>query len=80
MKYLEKLTETFANFSLIAKITSVSSNDIGDLLETYAEGEGIMSQAKKKLISSFRLQEGTPITPLLLFYLQLGPDSKKTFR
>ena len=31
-----------------------------------------MSQPRKMLISSFTLQNGTLITPLLLFYLQLG--------
>ena len=54
------------------KNTWVSKNDIGDLMKTYAEEEGIMSQPRKMLISSFTLQNGTLITPLLLFYLQLG--------
>ena len=40
-------------------------------MKTYAEEEGIMSQPRKMLISSFTLQNGTLITPLLLFYLQL---------
>ena len=31
-----------------------------------------MSQPRKMLISSITLQKGTLITPLLLFYLQLG--------
>ena len=39
-------------------------------MKTYAEERGIMSW--KKLISSFTIQNGTLITPLLLFYLQLG--------
>ena len=41
-------------------------------MKTYAEEEGIMSQPRKLLISGFTLQNGTLITPLLLFYLQLG--------
>ena len=41
-------------------------------MKTYAEEEAIMSQPRKMLISSFTLQNGTLITPLLLFYLQLG--------
>ena len=40
-------------------------------MKTYAE-EGIMSQHRKKLISSFTLQNGTLITPLPMFYLQPG--------
>ena len=43
----------------------VSKNDIGDLMETYAEKEGILYQPRKMLISSFTLQNGTLITPLL---------------
>ena len=41
-------------------------------MKTYAEEKGIMSQPRKMFISSFTLQNGTLITPLLLFYLQLG--------
>ena len=41
-------------------------------MKTYAEEEGITSQPRKKMISSFTLQNRTLITPLLLFYLQLG--------
>ena len=41
-------------------------------MKTYAEEKVIMSQPRKMLISSFTLQNGTLITPLLLFYLQLG--------
>ena len=41
-------------------------------MKTYAEEEGIMSQPLKMLTSSFTLQNGTLITPLLLFYLHLG--------
>ena len=61
-----------ANFPPIFKNTLVSQNDIGDLMQTYAEERGIISQPPKMLISSFTLQNGTLITPLLLFYLQLG--------
>ena len=41
-------------------------------MKTYAEEEGIKSQPRKMMISSFTLQKRTLITPLLLFYLQLG--------
>ena len=36
-----------------------------------AEEERLLSQPQKMLISSFTLQNGTLITPLLIFYLQL---------
>ena len=49
-------------------------------MKTYAEEEGIMSRPRKMLISSFTLQNGTLITPLLLFYLQLGLVCTKIHR
>ena len=51
-----------------------------NLLKAYAEEEGIMSQPRKMLISSFTFQNGTPINPLLLFYLQLGLVCTKIYR
>ena len=67
----EKLKANIANFPPVFKKILVSKNDIGNLMKTYAEAEGIMSQPRKMLISSFTLQNGTLITLLLLFYLQL---------
>ena len=68
----ENLRSKFNNFSPIFKNTLVSKSDIGDLLENYAEEERLLSQPRKMLTSSFTLQNGTLITPLLLLYLQLG--------
>ena len=49
-------------------------------MHDYAESEGLLCQPRKKLISSFFLENGTLITPLLLFYLELGLVSKKIYR
>ena len=68
----ENLRANFANFPPIFKNTLVSKSDIGDLMKIYAEEGGILSQPRKMLISSFTLQNGSLITPLLLFYLLLG--------
>ena len=68
----ENLRAKFPTFHPIFRNTLFSKNDIGDSMKTYAEDEGIMSQPRKMLISSSTLQNGTLITPLLLFYLQLG--------
>ena len=46
-------------------------------MKEYAEKEGIMSQPKRMLISSFHLKNGTIITPLLLYYLHLGLEGTK---
>ena len=68
----ENLRANFANFPPIFKNTLVSKSDIGDFMKNYAEEEKLLSQPQTMLISSFILQKGTFITPLLLFYLQLG--------
>ena len=49
-------------------------------MKQYAEKENIMVQPRRMLISSFILTNGTIITPLLLFYLQLGLVCKKIHR
>ena len=41
-------------------------------MKSYAEEERLLSQPRKMFVSSFTLQNGTLITPLLLFYPQLG--------
>ena len=77
LKVTEHLKAYFANFPPIFKNTVVSRNDIGDLMKEYAEKEGIMSQPRRMLISSFHLNNGTIITPLLLFYLHPGLECTK---
>ena len=67
----ENLRSKFNNFSPIFKNTLVSKSDYGDLMKSYAEEERLLPQTPKMLIFRFTLQNGTPITPLLLFYLQL---------
>ena len=46
----ENLRSKFVNFPPVFKNTLVSRSDIGDLMKTYAEEEGIMSQPRKMLI------------------------------
>ena len=70
----------FANFPPIFKNTLVSKSDIGHLMKNYAEEKRLLSQPRKMLISSFALQNGTLITPRLLFYLQLGLVCTKIHR
>ena len=49
-------------------------------MKNYAEEERLLSQPRKSLISSFTLQKGTLITPVLLFYLRLGLVCTKIHR
>ena len=73
----ENLRANLANFPPAFMKTLVSKNEVGDLMKTYAEEEEIMSQP---LISSFILQNGTLISPLFLFFLQLGLVCTKMHR
>ena len=73
----EHLRYYSSNFPPISKNTVVSRNDIGDLMKEYAEKEVILSEPRRMLISSFILTNGTIITPLLLFHLQLGLVCRK---
>ena len=68
----ENLRSKFHNFPPIFKNTLVSKSDIGDLMKSYAEEKRLLSQPRKMLKPSFALQNGTLISPLLLFYLQLS--------
>ena len=49
-------------------------------MKDYAEKEGFLSQPRKMLISNYFLENGTPITPLLMFYSDLGLVCKKIYR
>ena len=48
IEVIEKLKANFLFFPPLFKNTLVSKNDIGDLMKTYAEDKGIMSQPGKK--------------------------------
>ena len=76
----EHLRDYFSNIPPIFKSTAVSGDDIGNLMKQFAEKENIMVEPGRMLISSFFLTNGTIITPLLLFYLQLGLVCKKIHR
>ena len=76
----EELKDKFANFPPIFKKTNVCRHDIGSLMKDYAEKEGLLCQPRKRLFSSVFLENGTLITNLLLFYLDLGLVCKKIYR
>ena len=76
----EELKKKFANFPPIFKNTNVGRHDIGLLMKDYAGKEGLLCQLRKMLISSYFLENGTLITHLLLYYLELGLVCKKIYR
>ena len=49
----ENLREAFANFLPIFKNINVDRDDIGPFMKKYAENEGILTQPKIMLISSY---------------------------
>ena len=66
-----------ANFPSIFKNTNVGGHVFGLLMNDYAENKGLQCQPRKMLISSYILENGTLITPLLLFILDLELVGKK---
>ena len=78
LKVPEHVKAHFANFLPIFKNTVVSRRDIGVLMKEYGEKEGIISQQRRMLKSSFHLNYGTINTPLLIFYLHLGLERTKS--
>ena len=76
----ERLKKKFANFPPVFKNTKVGRHDIRSLLQDYDEIQGLLCQPRKMLISSYFLENGTLITHLLLFYLELGLVCKKIYR
>ena len=76
----EELKKKFASFPPIFKNTNVGRHDIGSLMQKYAEKEGLLCQPPKMLISIYFLENGTLITPLLLFQLDFGLVCKKICR
>ena len=49
-------------------------------MKNYAEENDLLKNTQRMLISSFKLANGTIITPLLNFYLSFGPQCTKTYR
>ena len=80
IEVLEELWKKFANFPPVFKNTNVGRHDIGLVMKDYAEEKGLLFQPRKMLISSYFLENITLITPLLLFYLDLGLVCKKVYR
>ena len=76
----DEIKKKFANFPPIFKNTNIGRHDIGSLMQDYAEKEGLLCQPRKMLILCYFLENGTLITPLLLFYLELGLVCKKIYR
>ena len=80
LKVPDGLNYKFSNFPPIFKNFNVSRADIGEYMREYAIENNLLKQPQRKLISSFKLENGTIITPLLNFYLSLGLKCTKIYR
>ena len=79
LKCLKSSRRNLLIFHPFSKNTNVGRHGIGLLIKDYAEKEGLLCQPRKILISSYFLENGTLITPVLLFYLNLGLVYKKIY-
>ena len=80
IKVPEHINENFQNFPPLSKKTNVCRLDIGPLRQEYAENKELMSQLRRLFFSTIDLTNGPIITPLLLFYLDMGLVCSKTYR
>ena len=76
----EHLQKGFKYFPPIFKNCFVSRDDIGEYMKTYAEKHYLLQHPSKRLISSFHLENGSVITPLFNFYINLGLEYTKIHR
>ena len=76
----DELKSKFANFPPIFKNIEVGRNDIGDYMKNYTIENDMLKPPQRMLISSFKLENETVITPLYNFYMELGLQCTKIYR
>ena len=76
----DELKAKFSNFPPIFKNTDVGRNDIGEYMQNYAIENDLLKHPQRMLISSFKLENGSIITPLFNFYMELGLQCTKVYR
>ena len=75
----ENLRGKFESFPPIFKKIFVSRSDIGEFMKKYAKENKLMTQPRRMLISNFHLINGTIITTVLNFYLDLGLECDRIY-
>ena len=80
IKVPERLKEQIVSFPPIYRIANKCGQDNGSPMEEYAENEVLISQPRPIKFYSFELFNDTIITPLLLFYLEMGLECTKNLR
>ena len=80
LKIPDGLKYKFSIFPPIFKNFNVNQADIGDYMREYAIDNNLPKQPQRMLFLSFKLENGTVITPLLNFFLSLGLKCTKIYR
>ena len=75
----ENLRKKFESFPPISEKKFVLRSDISEFTKKYGEENKLMTQPRRMLISSFHLINGTVITPLLKFFLDLGLECDRIY-
>ena len=80
LEVTDGLKYKFSKFPPIFKNFNVSRADIGEYMREYAIEYNLLKPPQRMLISSFKLENGSIITPLLNIYLSLGLKCSKIYR
>ena len=72
-----ELKAKFSIFPPMFKNTEVGRNDIGEYMQKNAIENDLLKHPQRMLISSFKLENGSIITPLFSFYMELGLQCTK---
>ena len=76
----DELKAKFSNFPPIFKNTEVGRNDIGEFMQKYGIENDLLKHPQRMLISSFKLEKGSIITPLFNLNMELGLQCTKVYR
>ena len=76
----DQLKAKFSDFPPIFKNTEVGRNDIGEYMQNYAIENDLLKLTQQMLISSFKLENGSIITPLFNFFMKFGLPCTKIYR
>ena len=68
----DELKANISHFPPIFKNTEVGINAIGEYMQNYAIENDLLKHHQRMLISSFKLENGSIITLLFKFYMELG--------
>ena len=76
----DELKPTISSFPPTFKNIDVCCNVIGEYMKKLSQENDLLKNPQRMLISSFKLQIGTIITPLLNFYLSHELQCTKIYR